>query len=34
MAVGIAATIADAIGMGLGDYISFNAEQAFIASER
>jgi len=25
MAVGIAATIGDAIGMGLGDYLSFEA---------
>ena len=34
MAVGIAATVGDGLGMGLGDYLSFKTEQAYIASER
>jgi len=34
MAVGVAATVGDGLGMGLGDYLSFQAEQAYIASER
>jgi len=32
MAIGITATIADAIGMGLGDFLSYRSEQAFILS--
>jgi len=34
MTVGVAATIGDGLGMGLGDYLSFQTEQAYIASEK
>jgi hypothetical protein len=34
MAVGVAATIGDGLGMGLGDYLSFQAEQSYIISEK
>lgn len=34
VAVAVAATMGDAIGMGLGDYISYQSEQEYILMER